>query len=363
MALWLLGWATLICTACILLPSVAFYFAPSLRPAWWPGGTTAALPIGFSLVLGIGQAFLLGYVGDAAVYLSASPRNVAARNDIRAAGVALIERLHTSGNYDRIMVVGHSLGSVIGYDVLSYAFQRHNERHGSPRDPGGEEMEAAERAAAALGGSGSASEADLCQWRQATTDLWLEQRRNGFPWLVTDFVTLGSPLAHGDILLASNRSDFCRRIKDRELPTCPPVTEKGGRFSYPDNYKTAAGERRTLRILHYAALFAVTRWTNLYFLSSWLLKGDLVGGPVAAVFGQGVRDIAVQTAAWKGWLAHTRYWSRDLRDAGKPGSPTECLHRAIDIEGRGLREAEKRRAPAASGPAAAYAPASGDSIC
>ena len=47
--------------------------------------------------------------------------NVAARQTIREAGVDLLTKLHGSGNYDRIIVIGHSLGSVIGYDVLNYA--------------------------------------------------------------------------------------------------------------------------------------------------------------------------------------------------------------------------------------------------
>ena len=118
--LWWSGWATAAMIAIALVASVVFFLAPGLRPSWWPWASVA-LPAGIAALLLLLQGFVLSYVGDAAVYLSASPRNVAARNEIRGAGVALLERLHASGEYDRIVVVGHSLGSVIGYDVLSHA--------------------------------------------------------------------------------------------------------------------------------------------------------------------------------------------------------------------------------------------------
>lgn len=66
------------------------------------------------------QYFLLSYLGDAARYLSPSPRNISLRQQVRANGIKLLRHLHASGRYDRIVVVGHSLGSVIGYDILKH---------------------------------------------------------------------------------------------------------------------------------------------------------------------------------------------------------------------------------------------------
>ena len=123
------------------------------------------------------------------------------------------------------------------------------------------------------------------------------------------------------------------------------MPEGEGQFSYRSNYRTGSGTPRTTWILHHAALFAATRWTNLYFPASWLLRGDFVGGPVAPLFGHGVRDVPVRTAARRGWLAHTRYWRRHPEDAAAPDAPLVCLREAIDLEGQSLGGTPSSRAP------------------
>ncbi|MEW8268619.1 MAG: hypothetical protein AB2731_20955 [Candidatus Thiodiazotropha sp.] len=81
-------------------------------------------------VLGTIAISFLGFlmkevVGDAARYLRPAAQNIQRRQEIRTAGVDLLKNLHDRG-YDRIIIVGHSLGSVIGYDILTYAFQAYN---------------------------------------------------------------------------------------------------------------------------------------------------------------------------------------------------------------------------------------------
>jgi hypothetical protein len=73
---------------------------------------------------------------------------------------------------------------------------------------------------------------------------------------------------------------------------------------------------RNVRVLHHAALFACTRWTNLYF------EADPVGGRVggASRFGVAVKDVKVSPVRFSSRtpLAHTAYWSEDetyARDA------------------------------------------------
>jgi hypothetical protein len=188
-----------------------------------------ALPTLSGLVLlaaGTVGLVVRSYVGDAAIYLNPHPRTVQARNDIRQAGVALLARLHGDGRYDRIVVVGHSLGSVIGYDILNFAWQRESEalrrrieQHGPAADPDQPRLTEAEQAAA-----GTVTPA---AWHQAVYNLHFEQRRLGARWLVTDFVTLGSPLAHARLLLARGEADFDRRVAERELPTAPPFARTG----------------------------------------------------------------------------------------------------------------------------------------
>ena len=54
--------------------------------------------------------------------------------------------------------------------------------------------------------------------------LWTEMRAAGSPWLITDFLTFGSPLAHAHLLLADNRKELRRLQQFRELPVfsaCP----------------------------------------------------------------------------------------------------------------------------------------------
>jgi hypothetical protein len=142
--------------------------------------------------------------------------------------------------------------------------------------------------------------------------------RNGVPWLVTDFVTLGSPLAHGHLFLATDEADLRRRQRDRELPTCPPIADPDvdlinpRRYSFTRRY-VAKSHTPQISILHHAAPFAPTRWTNLYFPTKAVVLGDPVGGKVAPSFGVRVRDVAVWHPKWRRrhlpW-AHSSYWHR-----------------------------------------------------
>jgi hypothetical protein len=173
------------------------------------------------------------------------------------------------------------------------------------------------------------------QWVDAAGRLWLEQRKNRFPWLVTDFVTLGSPLAHGLLLLARNADEFERKKTQLELPTSPPKLEKNhGGFAYRRDYQTDDRARRSTFVLNQGAVFAVTLWTNLFFSARFWVRGDLVGGPVAPTLGPGVIDVPVRTARRGGWLAHTNYWRPHQRDRGDHGSAIDCLVAALDIHGR-----------------------------
>jgi len=87
-----------------------------------------AIPPWLSLVSSLLLVPLAGFivlrvVGDAARYLHVAPTNIQRRHEIRQAGVALLKALHEpERKYDRILLVGHSLGSVIGYDILTHAW-------------------------------------------------------------------------------------------------------------------------------------------------------------------------------------------------------------------------------------------------
>ena len=111
------------------------------------------------------------------------------------------------------------------------------------------------------------------------------------------------------------------RQKEKELPTCPPVSESSAddsieryAYEYPAQGKVL-GEQDEFKLntLHHAAVFAPTRWSNLYFPAIGGLFGDFVGGKMKPVFGAGVLDLPVRSQFYFGignytLLAHQRYW-------------------------------------------------------
>ncbi|MGY2397511.1 hypothetical protein [Pseudomonas sp. SDO5271_S396] len=314
--------------------------------------------------IGLGLRYsALSYLGDAARYLSPNPQNVMVREQIRADGVALLRALHSKGDYDRIIVVGHSLGSVIAYDIVGYLWHEHHDqltkvipsnrelaaRHANHEPLQPVVKQALPEAGLALDGSLGRTLA----FREQQAEAFNEQRGLGNPWRITDLVTVGSPMAHASLLLGRSVSDFKQRIERREAPACPPTEDDKG-YGYNARQPVMLGERPyTPQYLHHAAAFAVTRWTNLYFPAPYGLFGDIVSGPVQPVMGLGVLDLPVTVSKWNGWLArswlsHTQYWSerhgargyldqltRDehaIRQGLRP-SATEALRWAVDLKG------------------------------
>jgi hypothetical protein len=277
-------------------------------------------------VSAIAGGFLLGTVGDAARYLNPAPSNVRRREEIRAKGVELLGKLHDAKDargkplYDRIIVVGHSLGSVIGYDVLNYAWADFHMEHAQPDGTPQPGLEALEAAA-------GASPLDTKDYRAKQRTFAEELRRHGNRWRVTDFVTLGSPLAHGALLLARYTADLKEKRKQREYPACPPVPETGSKltgFSFP------LDDLQAYRKPHHAAVFAPTRWTNLYFPAKFVFWGDLIGGPLQPVFGPGISDVPVTTRRRLGLFSHTLYW--DMKGAGRETpAHVRALREAVNL--------------------------------
>jgi pimeloyl-ACP methyl ester carboxylesterase len=258
----------------------------------------------------VGNGAVINSLGDAARYLTPRPSNIKNRQAIRTAAVDLLDALHQSGEFDRVIVVGHSLGSVIAYDAITYYWIRVHASHLHLARPFFRPIRKLERCI------GSLENVDKVQRLQFIA--WKWSRRNGQPWLVTDLITLGSPLAHGDFLMARRPHLFDEAKAHRKLPTCPPVTEtekKTGfkRITFEVPYADRIdGTDKTFTVLHHAAPFSITRWTNLYFPSR--LRGDPVGGPVGGPvdgplkgqFGPWVKDVPLTPP--KGGFVHTYYW-------------------------------------------------------
>ncbi len=319
---------------------------------------------------------LVNVVGDATSYLTSAPENINARSRIRTLGVNILTELHDpSHDYERIVIVGHSLGSVIGYDLLGFFWGKVHEGIARPRanlfapvQDAGEALRSAQ---------GDAAAPAFAAFRQAQRDL-ARQPEVSRIWRITDFVTLGSPLTHAHFLLVNDRNDPLRSEEDliggrkarsdpddrnwlvrwherhagitgtiarlftvraiqREFAICPPLPESGRSFTFwrrDEAQAAGSGNPPPLRVAHHAAQFAVTRWTNIYAPRSRVLWGDPIGGAVGPIFGPGVRDVALAGAAGKRFVAHTLYWDagRYRTRAGTPDREhLEALRAAINL--------------------------------
>lgn len=326
-AVYLLLWLLLV-VVLVLSGISAYQAAAGHEQAWW-----------FKWILGLIVVpaltmVLTDVIGDAARYLHVDPANVQCRHEIRAAGVQVLKSLHDKG-YDRIVVVGHSLGSVIGYDILTHSWA---EMSASEPAAGGRAIVALQR----LEDMADKNNDNVQAWQSAQRAFLDLQRTAGCQWRVTDFITLGSPLAHAQVLLARNMDELSRRVAARELLACPPALERtmqDNRAWAGMSYPPGAAERK----LQHAAVFACTRWTNLYFPCKALVVGDLVGGPIRGVFGLAIKDVAVKTNRWLGLLSHTLYWRPRAGD-----THVDALRRALDLLDSGLPPPDTDAVPAGS---------------
>ncbi|MFA6434899.1 MAG: hypothetical protein WCW52_09410 [Elusimicrobiales bacterium] len=285
------------------------------------------------LLQGAGSHLVLKYLADAARYLTPSPDNIDARVKIRGEGIKLLRTLHESGKYSRIVVVGHSLGSVIGYDIIRNLWvEMRKPLVPHPRKQ--PELQAFEHVIEKLEDAAVTPTA-LDDYQRSQHDLWKEFRAAGIPWLITDFITLGAPLTHAQLLMADNPEDFTRKTEEYEYPICPPNMDDP--LYYHQQYQMNLGGEDVIRnvyIPNHGAPFACTRWTNLYFPYSKLIFGDLVGGPLNGVFGKGVRDLAVAPSTDRflagTLMSHTLYWT----DGGRTGIKTslEVLRKALRLD-------------------------------
>lgn len=263
---------------------------------------------------------------DVVRYLDTSPRSYAVRRDIRAGMVDLLQGIHDRGRYTRIVVVAHSLGSYIAYDGLTALWHEMNNLHGGPLpDDGGPNRKLdglldLQKAARALADHPEdithltqVQRDELDDFRDRQFALWKSCRKQGNPWLVTDFISLGSPMYFADLLLTRNRHDFDRLIKNSELPQCPP--RSGSQMVEGEDKSIGRGyayDNRGRQVLRSGMQFAVVRWTNLYFPPEKHWYGDWFGGSLRPLFGTGILDeplLGNLPGRRTPGLAHGRYFS------------------------------------------------------
>jgi hypothetical protein len=287
---------------------------------------------------------------------------VARRYDIIRGGIDMLRALHddadveqSSGRvlyrYGRVVMIGHSLGSVIAYDVIRHYWAEIN---GSLR-VAPEDLDAVERFDGGNElppGSGLETHTDAIRFRKdqrqcwrSVNAWWLEQpylARESVEapgrarWLVTDLVTVGSPLTYAALLLADGTADLAEKKTLRELITCPPDRSRHvnkGRFSV---WLSEEADRFTnYPILGHQAAFAITRWTNMYF------SNDPIGGPLDKVFLRGIEELPLEpgTLRWRPASSHVSYWKTKNHKAVAAAEP--CIERLREI----LTAREEERGP------------------
>ncbi|MDZ7876606.1 MAG: hypothetical protein U5L45_03000 [Saprospiraceae bacterium] len=212
--------------------------------------------------------------------------------------------------------MGHSLGGVIAYDILSFLWSANNKTFDKSIDFG----LLNQTALADISDYVNGDVFDVSEYQNLQHRLFYEQRRLGNTWRISDFITLGSPLAHGAFLLAKDNDDFNMKIEQREVAVSPPqMNPEDKHFFYPKSYNIDVNsiddnaiavvqkEKRTVKILHSAAQFGVVRWSNFYF------NADYVGGSMRKWFGKGMLDEEIipvgRTNQNIPVKPHTAYWS------------------------------------------------------
>ncbi|MFV8053151.1 hypothetical protein [Mycobacterium sp. 48b] len=341
--IWRIAWAAIALIPVLLLVG---YLMNRALPGWLTAILSSAVVIGVVTLAAKSMGnWITGSFVDVVRYLDTSPRSYSARRKIRGGLVDLLRSLHDTERYTRIVVVAHSLGAYIGYDAMSSLWTDLHQIHSGPPGPlpnGGKRipldgLAALQQAADDVLDSAAIQDSSnptkelndrVDRFRNCQFDLWKGLRSQGNPWRITDFVTVGTPMYLADILLTrpglfsalrgqvptAAREEFDAMTRRGELVRCPPRSETQPVENMIEPTTMKYGWRYgTRQVLGSQSLFAVVRWTNMWFpVTKGSVRGDFFGGPLRPLFGPGIRDIPV-TGNVKGrqvrWgRAHTRYF-------------------------------------------------------
>jgi hypothetical protein len=316
--IWRAVWLLVLGTICVAVPVLGLlgYFLGTEFPIWVVGLVASVFLLGgVGLITQVLSVLLYSATTtsfiDVARYLDPWMRSYAARRAVRGGMVDLLHELHDEGRYSRIIVVAHGVGTYIAYDALTALWAEYHELNAGPPPPQTptplqlDALTDVEHAADRLHGDTEALDA----FQDGQFALWQDLRRQGNPWRITDFVTVGAPLALADLLVtrpglvnglkksdeADRRTLFDALVRRGALIRCPPRTEtqpvEGDEVRQASYGVVGSGPRE---VLGSQAAFAVTRWTNLWFpVVRGGLRGDWFGGELGPLFGLGIRDVLI----------------------------------------------------------------------
>ncbi|MBB3750869.1 hypothetical protein FHT44_003364 [Mycolicibacterium sp. BK634] len=310
--IWRAAWLVLIVplTALVGVLVVGGWYLQSGVAGWIIGLVTSVVVLSIALaVLRMAPRALLrsflttGFVNAARYFDLLAPESHVVRRAIRGGLVDLLYTLQ-QGRYARIVLVGHGLGGCIAYDALTALWAETHELRAVPaeRPEGLGSLRGLEAAADRLTAEPDSAGA-LDEFQAAQFDLWQDVRGQGNPWRITDFVTVGTPMALADffvgrppILGGLSRGDgrrhdlFDKLTREGVVVRCPPRSE-----ALPvDAAGVGPASFGFDGVLGAQSPFAVTRWTNIWFpVRRGSMRGDWFGGLLRPLFGPGVREIAV----------------------------------------------------------------------
>ncbi|MEO8685919.1 MAG: hypothetical protein ABI414_13895, partial [Devosia sp.] len=322
----------------IVVIGLALWAIPSTLLGSFPfWAATVATLSGWAL-----HAVVTPFAGDVVRYVRATPSTVEQRRLVRERGLALLEALHkkrfddttletfTQAGpdnpplYDRIVLVGHSLGTIIAYDILQLFWEKYGPTHHQKWDYEDHDIQAALRDCDAFvraaWSDNPARPIDATQFEAARSKLFEQFRKARPGWRISDFITLGSPLTHAEFLLADSKEEIDAACRERRFATSPPHpdvkldTQDTMLHLAPEaDARTSKGE--PARVPHFAAQFAAVRWTNIYDEDANPFLGDLISGRLAGRFGPGIEEhpVTISRPGRPGFLrrlfTHTQYWS------------------------------------------------------
>lgn len=294
------------------------------------------------LLMAVATAITIGlvvpYVGDIVRFVRATPSTMQTRADIRGRGLTLLKELHTKGldkdgkgsrEYDRIVVVGHSLGCLVAYDLLQRYWEEIGPNHRNAGSPDVILRAALEWVDTFVKEAALGRPLDLAKYAHAQQNFHHVLAASGnSSWLVSDFVTLGSPIVHAEFLVSDSHAELDRLLKERMFSASPPRPElPNATMLYWDG---AAGP-----YAHHAAMFAATRWTNLYDDCWFPAFGDIISGKVPDAFGPGVEEHPLRIERpgllRRRLFTHTWYWRNADPTWAKLSPHIEALRRALRL--------------------------------
>ena len=310
---WITAWVLIVIAPIVAFIAMSAYTNSILSKLAAVGVVATVFPFVMSAVINFFLGSFFNFMGDAASYFTPDPDSIGTRAHIRQQGIQFLDKLHKIGEtekVDRIIIVAHCLGSVIAYDLVRLLWTQYNTTFDPALVGSQEKLLLINKYA---NGDIPVTEDNLERFQQLQYECWNEQRAGGNKWLISDFITLGASINALDYFMVTKEKLDTLKMQ-RELPICPPIKDEKDNAIIFDT-PVPPGSKQ-VKILNHGALFAVIRWTNIYFTS------DYVGGAVQRFFGPGAKDVPIERSS--PWIipgGHTSYWDKD--------DPKNALHEIV----------------------------------